>query len=135
MSDLGVISTNYHHASMLIMPYARALESIRSSGGRLEGRDKAKSLLDVLVPLDRHLRGVSHFALVSVDAWSMSKFLRLHHRENWQAVRDGIVSVTAAIEGGGGRTHVGDGDALILGYVADALENECASLFEEMRRR
>ena len=135
MSDLGVISTNYHHASMLFMPYVRALESIRSRSGRLDGQGEVGSLLDVLVPLDRHLRGVSHFALVSVDAWSMSKFLRLHHRENWQAVRDGIVSVTAALEGGDRGMCIRDGDVSILGYVADALENECASLFEEMRRR
>ena len=134
MSDLGVISTNLHYASMLLRPYNQALWSIRSRGGRSEGQGEAKSLLDVLVPLDRYLRRISHYTL-GIDAWSMSKFLRLRHPENWPAIRDGIVSVTATFEGGGERVHIGDKDMPILGYVADALENECASLFEEMHRR
>ena len=135
MSDLGVISTNLHFASMLFRPYVRTLYSVRSRGGSLEGPDETKSLLDVLVPLDRYLRRISHYTL-GIDAWSMSKFMRLRHQENWPAVRDGIASVTAALEGGGGRrVDIHDGDVPILGYVADALENECATLYREMRRR
>ena len=135
MSALSAISGRLHRASMLFRPYVTALDSVKSRGGRSEGQDEAKSLLDVLVPLDRHIRGVSHFSF-DIDARSMSKFLRLRHRENWPAVRDGIVSVTALLEGGGGRgVDIRSEDVPILGYVADALENECASLFGEMRRR
>lgn len=136
MSNKSAISGSLHRTSKLLGPYIQAVDSVRSRGGRLEGPHEAKSLLDVLVPLDRHLRRVSHFD-IGVNAWSLSKFLRLRHRGDWQAVRDGIVSVTAALEGGGGsrRVDIRDGDMPILGYVADALENECASLYGELRGR
>lgn len=99
----------------------------------MKGPDEAKSLLDVLVPLDRYLRNIPHYTL-GVNAWSTSRFLRLRHQANWPAVRDGIVSVTAALEGGGGRVDIRDEGVPILGHVADALENECGTLYREMRR-
>ena len=135
MSDMGVISANYHRSSKLLWPYTDALESIRSRGGRSASLGEVKSLLDVLVPLDRYFRGVSCHTL-GANAWSMSEFLRLRYREDWPAIRDGIVSVTAALEGaGGGGVDIRDGDLHTLGYVEDALNNECDSLYLQIRRR
>ena len=135
MSDMGVISANYHRSSKLLWPYTDALESIRSRGGRSASPDEVKSILDVLVPLDRYLRGVSCYTL-GANAWSMSEFLRLRYPEDWPAIRDGIVSVTAALErAGGGGTKIGDGALHTLGYVEDALDDECESLHLQIRRR
>ena len=135
MSDMGVISTNYYRASKLLGPYTKALESIRSRGGRSAGPGEVKSLLDVLVPLDRHFRNIFHYTL-GINEWSMSEFLRLRYPEDWPAIRDGIVSVTAALEGaGGGGADIRDGALHTLGYVEDALNNECDSLYLQIRRR
>ena len=137
MSDMGVISANYHRSSKLLWPYTDALESIRSRGGRSASPGEVKSLLDVLVPLDRYFRGVSCHTL-GANAWSMSEFLRLRYREDWPVIRDGIVSVTAALEGaggGGGGADIRDEDMHTLGYVEDALDNECESLYLQIRRR
>ena len=130
-----MISTNLYCATKLLDPYSQALDSIRSRGGRTASPGEAESLLGVLVPFDRHLRGISHYAL-GANAWSMSKFLSQRHREGWLVVRDGILSATAALEGAGGENvDLGGVDVQILGYVEDALDNECASLYREMRRR
>ena len=135
MSVMGVISTNYHRASKLLRPYTEALESIRSRGGRSASPDEVKSLLDVLVPLDRYFRDITHYTL-GVNAWSMSEFLRLRYPGDWPAIRDGIVSVTAELENAGGDwADMRDGALRTLGYVKDALDNECESLFSQMCRR
>ena len=135
MSDMGVICTNYYRASKLLWPYADALESIRSRVGRSASPGEVKSLLDILVPLDRYFRGISHYNL-GVNAWSMSEFLRLRYREDWPAIRAGIVSATAALEGaGGGEVEIQDGALPALGHVEDALKNECDSLYLMIRWR
>ena len=135
MSDVSVIGANYHRSSKLLWPYTDALESIRSRGGRSASPGEIKSLLDVLVPLDRYFRGVSCRTL-GANAWSMSEFLRLRYPEDWPAIRDGIVSVTAALEGaGGGGADIRDGALHTLGYVEDALDNECESMYLQIRRR
>ena len=135
MSVMGVISTNYYRASKLLRPYAEALESIRSRGGRSASPGEVKSLLDVLVPLDRYFRDITHYTL-GVNAWSMSEFLRLRYHEDWPAIRDGIVSVTAELENaGGGGADVRDEALHTLDYVEDALDNECESLYNQMRGR
>ena len=135
MSSLSMISTNLYCSTRVLGPYSLALKSIRSNGGRLARPDEAKSLLDLLVPIDRYLRGISHYVL-GINAWSMTQFLCQRHREDWPAIRDGLVSVTAALEGArGGNACLRDGDVRILGYAEDALDNECATLYREMRRR
>ena len=135
MSDMGVISTNYYRASKLLRPYTEALESIRSRGGRSASPGEVKSLLDVLVPLDRYFRDIFHYTL-GINEWSMSEFLRRRYPGDWPAIRDGIVSVTAELENaGGGGADVRDGALNTLGYVEDALDNECESLYNQMCRR
>ena len=138
MSGMSLLSSRLHSTSMLREPYAEAMWSIRSRGDRSASRGEVKSLLDALVPLDRHLRGIFHF-VPCINESSWSEFLRLRHGGDWQAVRDGIVSATAALEvasgNGSGRVDIRDEDMPILGYVGDALEHECASVFAEMRGR
>ena len=135
MSVMGVISTNYYRASKMLRPYTEALESIRSRGGRSASPGEVKSLLDVLVPLDRYFRDITHYTM-GVNAWSMSEFLRRRYPGDWPAIRDGIVSVTAELENaGGGGADVRDGALRTLGYVKDALDNECESLYNQMCRR
>ena len=140
MSGTSLLSSRLHRTTMLREPYAEAMWSIRSRGDCSASRDEVKSLLDALVPLDRHLRGIFHF-VPCINESSWSEFLRLRHSGDWQAVRDGIVSATAALEvasgngNGSGRVDIRDEDMPILGYVGEALEYECASLFAEMRGR
>ena len=135
VSDMGAIGTNLHLASMLLRPYLLALRAVKSRGDSVVLPDEARSLLAVLAPLGRHLRGKSYLVL-GIDGEEMAEFLRLRHREGWPAVRDGILSVESRLEeGAGGRVDISGGDVSILGDVSDALDNECASLFREMRRR
>lgn len=139
MSDMGVISTKLHLATNLLEPYVSAMEPIHSRGGRAGRPGEVRSLLDVLVPLDRHLRGVVHHSL-GVNGRGMSEFLRLRHRDAWPNIRGGILSLTARLEKGGGTDAAGevtfsDEDVSILDDIADALDNECESLFRETRRR
>ena len=135
MSDMGVIGTNLHRASKLLDPYLLALEAIESRGGFVERPEEAGSLLAVLAPMGRHLRGETYFVM-GINAEKMSGFLRLRHRENWPSAKDGILSVETRLkEGAGGRVDLSGEDLSILGDVSDALDNECASLFKEMRRR
>ena len=79
MSVMGVIATNLHCASKLLGRYNLALESVVSRGGYVGREDEARSLLAVLAPLSRHLRGKSYYAL-GVHGEEMSEFLRLRHR-------------------------------------------------------
>ena len=81
MSDMGVIATNLHCASRLLERYNLAPESVGSRGGCVEREDEARSLLAVLAPFSRHLRGRSYYAL-GVHGEEMSEFLRLRHRED-----------------------------------------------------
>ena len=142
MSGTSLLSSRLHRTTMLLKPYVEAMWSIRSRGGRSASRDEVKSLLDALVPLDRHLRGIFHF-IPCINESSWSEILRQRHSGDWQAVRDGIVSATAALEvasgngngSGSGRVDIRDEDMPILGYVGEALEYECASIFAEMRGR
>lgn len=135
MKNLSMISTNLYCSTRVLGPYSSALKSIRSNGGRIASPDEAKSLLDLLVPIDRYLRGISHYVL-GINAWSMTRFLCQRHREEWQDIRDGLLSVTAALEGAGSRSaNLRDGDVRILGYAEDALDSECATLYREMCRR
>ena len=134
---MGAIGTNLHRASKLLKPYISALKAVKSRGGSVERPDEARSLLAVLAPLSRHLVGRDYFVL-GIDGEEMSEFLRLRHRERWPGVRDGILSVKSKLEGdgrAGGRVCLSGEDLSILGDVSDALDNECASLFREMRRR
>lgn len=134
MSDMGVIGTNLYLASKLLGRYDLALESIRSRGGSVDRPDEVKSILAVLAPLSRHLRGMTYYAL-GVNAEEMSKFLRLRHREDWPSAKDGILSVASRLEKGGGKVALSGSDLPILNDVSDALDNECSSLFKETRRR
>ena len=139
MSRTSLLSSRLHRTTILLEPYVEAMWSIRSRGGRSASRGEVKSLLDALVPLDRHLRGIFHF-VPCINESSWSEFLRRRHGGDWQAVRDGIVSATAALEvasgsGGGDMVDIRDEDMPILGYVGEALEHECASVFAEMRGR
>ena len=130
-----MIGVNLSAATRLLKSYNMALESIRSRGGRSAGRGEVEGLLGVLVPIDRHLRGIPEYTM-GANAWSMSRFLRLRHRDDWPAVRDGILSVTAALEGASGRiASLRDMDMQMLGYAADAMDNECESLYREMHCR
>lgn len=135
MSDMGVIGTHLHRATKLLDPYHSALEAIELRGGFVERPEEAGSLLAVLAPMSRHLRGKTYFVL-GINAEKMSGFLRLRHRENWPSVKGGILSVEARLkEGAGGRVALSGKDLSILGDVSDALDNECESMFKEMRRR
>lgn len=138
MSDMGVISTKLHCASKLLQPYVMAMEPILSRSEHTGRPGEVKSLLDVLVPLDRHLRGIACYSL-GVNGRGMSEFLRLRHRKDWPGIRGDILSLTARLEKGGHAGAAGvalsDNDMSLLDDVADALDNECASLFRETRRR
>ena len=134
MSDMGVIGTNLYLASKLLGRYDLALEAIRSRGGSADRPDEVKSLVAVLAPLSRHLRGMAYYAL-GVNAEEMSKFLRLRHREDWPSTRDGILSVASRLEKGGGKADLSGVDLPILSDVSDALDSECSSLFRAMRGR
>ena len=137
MSVMGVIATNLHCASKLLGRYNLALESVVSRGGYVGREDEARSLLAVLAPFSRHLRGKTYYAL-GVHGEEMSEFLRLRHREGWPGMRDGILSVTSRLEKGAGdgdRVVLSDEDMSVLGDVSDALDSECSSLFMETRRR
>lgn len=134
MSDLGVITTNLYCATKLLKAYLLAMSAIKSRGGYVEGPDETQSLLDVLAPLSLHLRGVSYFAL-GVHCEEMSGFLRRRHREDWQGAIDGILSIASRLERGGGGAALSAADLSILDDVSDALDNECASLYTEMRGR
>lgn len=135
MSDLGAIGTNLHRATKLLEPYISALRDVKSRGGCVERPDEARSFLAVLNPLSRHLRGKTYFVL-GINGEDMSEFLRLRHRERWPSIKDGIISVESKLEeGAGGRVDLFGEDVSILGYVSEALDNECASMFKEMRRR
>lgn len=134
MSDMGVISTNLYRASKLHVSYIRAMDAIRSRGGRAEEPGEVKGLLGVLVPLDRHFRG-EYFFSPGVNGRGMSEFLRLRHREGWPGARGAILSLTARLERARGAVALSDRDRSILDDVGDALDRECTSLFEESRRR
>ena len=135
MSGMSVLSTKLHRATELLDSYLLALEAIESRGGSAARPDEAKSLLAVLAPLNRHLRGQTYFSL-GVNGEEMSEFLRLRHREDWPGARDGILSVESRLrEDANGRRDLSGEDMSILGDVSDALDNVCASLFSEMRRR
>ena len=139
MSCMGVISTKLHLATNLLEPYVSAMEPIHSRGGRAWGPCEVRSLLDVLVPLDRHIRGMPHYSL-GVNSRGMSEFLRLRHRNAWPGIRDSLLSLTERLEKGGGagascEVALSDEDVSILDDVADALDNECESLFRETCRR
>ena len=133
MSDMGVISTNLYRASRLHVSYIRAMDAIRSRGGRAEPGE-AEGLLGVLVPLDRHFRGEFFFS-PGVNGRGMSEFLRLRHREGWPGARGAILSLTARLERARGAMALSDRDRSILDDVGDALDRECTSLFEESRGR
>ena len=137
MSDIGVISTKLNCASRLLRPYVLAMEPIHSRGERTRQPGEVKSLLGVLVPLDRHLRGISYFSL-GVNGSGMSDFLRRRHDGDWPGIRNGILSLTARLERGDGAgantVSLSDKDVSILDDVADALDNECESLYRDMRR-
>lgn len=137
MSDMGVISTKLDCASKLLRPYVLAMEPIHLRGERTRQPGEVKSLLGVLVPLDRHLRGVSYFSL-GVNGRGMSDFLRRRHGVDWPDIRDSILSLTARLEKdcgeGAAAVSLSDKDVSILDDVADALDNECESLYRETRR-
>ena len=133
MSGISVIATSLHCASRLLGRYNLALESVGSRGGSVARADEARSLLAVLGPLGRHLRGETYYAL-GVHAEEMSEFLRLRHRDDWPGARDCILSVASRLEGDG-RVALSDGDLSVLGDISDALDGECSSLFMEMRER
>ena len=135
MSDMGVISTKLHCASKLLEPYVSAMDPIHSRDGHAGQPGDVQSLLDVLVPLDRHLRGISYYSL-GINGRGMSEFLRLRHSGAWPDIRNGILSLTARLEkGGGAGMALSDEDVSILDDVADALDNECEMVFRETRRR
>lgn len=134
MSDMGVISTNLYRASKLHVSYIRAMDAIRSRGGRAEEPGEVEGLLGVLVPLDRHFRGEFFFS-PGINGRGMSEFLRLRHREGWPGARGAILSLTARLERARGAVALSDWDRYILGDVGDALDRECTSLFEESRGR
>ena len=135
MSDLGAIGTNLHRATKLLRPYISALSTVKSRGGCVERPDEARSFLAVLNPLSRHLRGKTYFVL-GINGEDMSEFLRLRHRERWPSIKDGILSVESKLEkGAGGRVDLSGEDLSILANVSEALDNECASMFKEMRGR
>lgn len=132
MSDMGVISTRLHSASKLYRPYILAMYAIRSRGGRTGQQGEVKSLLDVLVPLDRHLRGEFYYSL-GINDRGMTEFLHLRRREGWPDTRDTILLLTARLERAGGAVAFSDRDLSILDDVGDALDSECMSLYSEMR--
>ena len=135
MSGMSVLSTKLHRSTELLNSYLSALESIESRGGSVARPDETASLLAVLAPLNRHLRGQTYFSL-GVNGEDMYKFLHLRHREGWPDARDGILSIESRLRGGAnGRLDLSGEDMSILGDVSDALDNVCASLFSEMRRR
>ena len=135
MSDIGRISGKLHRASRLLQPYIVALGDARSRGGNTKRQDEVQSLLDVLVPVSRHLRDSSYFDL-GINWEEVTGFLRRQHREDWPAARDGIVDLASRLEKSGGpRVSLSGEEMSVLGGVAGALDSECSRLFWKMRTR
>ena len=135
MSDMGVIGTNYCHASRLLQPYIKTLSDVRSRGGFTERQDEVQSLLDVLDPFRLHLQDMFYFNL-GIDGEKMSEFLRHRHREDWPAARDGIISLASRLEKNSGpKVALSEEDMLILDGVAWSLGRVCSYLYNKMRRR
>ena len=134
MSSLSMSATRLYRASELLTPYVLALESIRVRGGQREPEPgEAKSILDVLAPLDLHLRGMNYYNL-GIDGERISEFLHSRHGEGWPRARDGLLAITARFKEGG-RVPLSDLDMTALNDVADALDYVCDRLFQETRRR
>ena len=135
MSDMGVISANFHHAFRLLRPYIATLRDAKSRGGSTERQDEVQCLLDVLGPMSLHLRGMSYFNL-GVDGAKMSEFLRLRHREDWPEARDDIISLASRLEKSGGpKVALSEEDMAILGDVGGSLDSVCSHLYRKMIRR
>ena len=135
MSDMGVISANFHHSFRLLRPYIATLRDVKSRGGSTERQDEVQCLLDVLGPMSLHLRGVSYFNL-GIDGAKMSEFLRLRHREDWPEAKDGIISLASRLEKSGGpKVALSGEDMSILDSVAGSLDGVCSHLYRKMFRR
>ena len=125
----------FHRTSRLLEPYIQALLDARSRGGSTERQEELKGILDVLVPMSLHIRGVSYFDL-GIDWEKMSEFLRCQHREDWPATRDGIVDLASRLEKSGGpRVSLSGEEMSVLDGVAGALDSECSHLFRKLRKR
>ena len=135
MSDMGLISGKFYHASSLLKPYIVAMGDAKSRGGSTERQDEIRSLLDVLVPMSLHLRDASHFDLC-IDWEKISGLLRRRHGVDWPAARDGIIALASRLEKSeGSRANLSGEDMSTLEGVAWALDRECSYLHRKTYRR
>ena len=135
MSDTGLISGKFYHASSLLKPYIVALGDARSRGGTTERRDEVQSLLDVLVPMSQHLRDASYFDL-HIDWEKISEFPCSRHGADWPAARDGTVALASRLEKScDSRVNLSGDDMSTLGGVALVLGRKCSCPHRKMRGR
>ena len=135
MSGRSVVNGQFHLTSRLLQPYILTLLDARSRGGHTERQDEVQSLLDVLAPMSRHLRGVSYFDL-GIDWEKMSEFLRHRHREDWPAARDSVIALASRLEKSNDpRVSLSEEDMSILNGMAGALDSECSYLYRKTRGR
>lgn len=135
VSGRSVLNGQLHRAFRLLQPYGAALEDAKSRGGTTEQRGEVQSLLDVLVPMSRHLLGVSYFDH-GIDWENMFELLRDRHRGDRPSARDGIVPLAARLEEGGGpRVALSGEDMAILDGVECALGSECSYQHRKTRWR
>ena len=135
VSGRSVINGQLHRTFSRLLSYSVALDDAKSRGGTTERRDEVQGLLDVLVPMSRHLRGVSYFDH-GIDWERMFEVLRRRHREDWPAARGGIIALASRLEESDGpRVALSGEDVSILDGVEGALDSECSYLHGKTRGR
>ena len=135
VSGRSVLNGQLHRTFRLLQSYSVALEDAKSRGGATERRDEVQSLLDVLVPMSLHLRGVSYYDR-GIDWERMFELLHHRRREDWPSARDGIIALASRLEESGGLSVTLSGnDVSILDGVEGALDSECSYLHRKTRGR
>jgi hypothetical protein len=134
LSDFGSIAARMNLTNKNLELFNNAIDRIRSShAARKDEQQKTVSdLLSVLKPLADNLSGKFSDS-ISLDESSVSEILRQKHNSNWQEFREDLVRLNDKLQDD--KLPLLPKELVTLEEVADAMEAECAQLFNRISGR
>jgi hypothetical protein len=134
LSDFGPIAARLNLTSTNLKRFNDAIERVRTRHftQKEEGKQVVEDLLSVLGPLVNNLSGRFSDS-ISLDESAMSEILQQKHNRNWQQFRDDLGELNKKLRSY--QTNLTPNEIATLEDVADAMEAECAQLFNRISGR
>ena len=135
LSDLGLFASRFNSNTIFLTQFDEAVryfKRTKDNRSAQEVRRQTQKLLQVLIPVSKKLAG-NLTKTMYIDDQSIIEDLHKRNSKNWQQYRNRVIQLSRRLAAGD--TDITSDDFKILNDVADAIDNDCATIFRRMSGR